>query len=61
MDHEIDAEELISTGDILKAEVVTRETDFNTCLDAHEEYSKMLSELTQDHERNLLIVQDVIK
>jgi superfamily II DNA or RNA helicase len=59
--HEIKKEDLIQTGDILQAEVITRETIFNTVLDPSEEYSKMLSELTQDPERNLLIVQDVVK
>ena len=59
--HEIKAEDLIETGDILKAEIITRETDFNTHLDPSEEYSKMLSELTQDTKRNRQIVQDVAK
>jgi len=57
---EIKKEDLIETGDILKAEVSFRFTDFDTYLDASEEYSKMLSELTQDHNRNKLIVKDVI-
>jgi len=59
--HEIKSDDLVETGDILKAEVVTRETDFQTSYNASEEYSKMLSELTQDPQRNALIVQDVIK
>ena len=40
--------------------MIIRETNFNTLLDASEEYSKMLSELTQDRKRNLQVVQDVI-
>jgi len=59
--HEIKSEDLIETGDILQAEVIFRETNFDTCLNASEEYSKMLSELTQDHNRNRLIVRDVVK
>lgn len=58
--HEIKSEELIETGDILPAEVVIKETDFNTLLDPSEEYSRMLSELTKDGKRNLQIVQDII-
>ena len=57
--HEVDKTALIKNGDILKAEVVTRETNFNTILDPSLEYSKMLSELTQDVERNRLIACDV--
>ena len=59
--HEIKKEDLISTGDILKAEVVTRETSFNTSLNASEQYSKMLSELTMDTQRNSLIASDVVR
>ena len=57
--HEVDKMALIKNGDILKAEIVTRETNFNTILDPSNEYSKMLSELTQDTARNKLIAQDV--
>jgi len=59
--HEIKSDDLVSTGDILKAEVIVRETNFDTCLDPSEEYSKMLSELTMDAERNRQIAQDVVK
>lgn len=57
--HEVDKTELIENGDILQADVVIRETNFTTCLDPSGEYSKMLSELTQDVERNRLIAHDV--
>jgi superfamily II DNA or RNA helicase len=57
--HEVDKADLIENGDILKAEVITRETDFRPYHDAAEEYTKMLSELTEDRERNLLIASDV--
>ena len=59
--HKIEKDDLIETGDILQAEVIVKETNFDTLIDASKEYSKVLSELSQDHERNLLIVQDVIK
>ena len=57
--HEISKEKLLKTGDILPVTVITRQTEFRTTFDPSEEYSKMLSELTQDTERNMLIVQDV--
>ena len=57
--HEVDKADLIENGDILKAEIVTRETDFNTILDPSTEYSKMISELTEDKERNRLIASDI--
>jgi len=57
--HEVDKAELIDKGHILKAEVITRETEFETSHDPSAEYSKMLSELTEDEERNNLIVLDV--
>jgi superfamily II DNA or RNA helicase len=59
--HEIKTETLQANGDILKAEVTWRETEFTTRLDASEEYSKVLSELTKDRARNELIAQDVAK
>lgn len=57
--HEVYKAALIENGDILQADVVVRETNFTTCLDPSNEYSKMLSELTQDTERNRLIARDV--
>lgn len=57
--HEIKRDTLEDTGDILKAEVITRETEFRTLLNPSEEYSRMLSELTQDRRRNALIASDV--
>ena len=44
---------------MLAADVVIRETDFRPYFDPVSEYSRMLSELTEDKERNLLIVKDV--
>jgi superfamily II DNA or RNA helicase len=57
--HEMDKNRLISKGHILKAEVVFRETDFKPYYDPVSQYSKMLSELTADTQRNLLIATDV--
>ncbi len=59
--HEVDKNNLVANGDILKADIVIRETDFRTTLDPSVEYSKMLSELTQDSERNALIASDVVR
>ena len=59
--HEVDKAELVKNGDILQADVVIRETNFNTEIDPSAEYSKMFSELVQDQERNWLIASDVAK
>lgn len=59
--HEIERNTLMDSGDVLRAEVITRETDFVSSWDASEHYSQMLSELTEDPERNFLIVDDVIR
>ena len=58
--HEVKADVLVDNGDILSAEVITRQTNFETELDASEEYSKVLSELTQDTGRNRLITDDIV-
>ncbi len=57
--HEVDKAGLIENGHILRALVVTRETGFKPYYDPTNEYSKMLSELTEDPERNELIASDV--
>jgi superfamily II DNA or RNA helicase len=59
--HEIEQAALEQSGDVLRAEVITRETGFTTRLDPSEQYSRMLSELTEDRERNELIVEDIIE
>ncbi|MFH1102448.1 MAG: DEAD/DEAH box helicase [Pseudomonadota bacterium] len=59
--HEIEREGLIKSGDVLEADVITRETDFYPESDPVDEYSQMLSELTQDDERNRLIADDIAK
>ncbi|MDO9533275.1 MAG: DEAD/DEAH box helicase [Deltaproteobacteria bacterium] len=57
--HEVDKAALVDAGHVLQAEVVWRETDFTPWHDPSLEYSKMLSELTQDPARNALIASDV--
>jgi superfamily II DNA or RNA helicase len=59
--HKVDPRALQDNGDILKVDAVIRETDFETLLDPSSEYSAMMSELTQDHDRNILITNDVVK
>ena len=58
--HEVDKADLIKNGHVLQADVITRETDFETNLDPSNEYSKMLSELCKDQDRNWLIARDVV-
>jgi superfamily II DNA or RNA helicase len=57
--HEIEKGALEETGDVLRAEVIVRETHFSPWSDPSTEYALMLSELTEDPERNALIARDV--
>ena len=57
--HEIKPEGLVASGDVLKAEVILRETEFRPYFDPVSEYSRMLSELAADKARNIQIVDDV--
>lgn len=57
--HKIDQAGLVESGDILQAEVIRRETSFQTSLDPSTQYSKMLSQLCEDPDRNRLIISDV--
>jgi superfamily II DNA or RNA helicase len=59
MHHEVDGAQLVAEGAVLSAEVVVRETLFKPYHDPVAEYSQMLSELTGDTARNLLIAEDV--
>jgi superfamily II DNA or RNA helicase len=59
--HEVDKKHLVKAGDVLPAEIITRNTNFKPYHDPVNEYSKMLSELTADTERNILIVSDVAR
>lgn len=57
--YQIPKESLIRQGYILSADVVLRETSFKPHFDPVTQYSKMLSELAADKERNLLIASDI--
>lgn len=57
--HEIKKTDLVSEGHILDIDVRTRPTEFKPYYDPVNEYSKMLSELTLDDQRNHLIAADV--
>jgi superfamily II DNA or RNA helicase len=59
--HEISKSRLVADGHILDAEIVVRHTEFRPYYDPVNEYSKMLSELTCDDDRNRLIAADVAK
>lgn len=58
--HKIEKAGLIETGNVLPFEVTTIETRFSPTCDPSVEYSSMLSELTEDHERNRLIADTVV-
>ncbi|UCF92080.1 MAG: DEAD/DEAH box helicase [Desulfobacterales bacterium] len=57
--HEVDKKHLLATGAVLPAEVIVRPTGFKPFHDPVNEYSKMLSDLTADTPRNILIASDV--
>lgn len=59
--HEVDRVALHDAGHILKAKVTWRETQFEPENDPSEQYSRMLSELTQDPARNRMIAEDAAK
>jgi superfamily II DNA or RNA helicase len=57
----VDQGELTETGAILPFKVRWVKTDFETDLDASTKYSRMLSELTKDPERNRLICSETAR
>jgi superfamily II DNA or RNA helicase len=59
--HEVDKNQLVEDGDVLPTEIIIRNTNFKPYHDPVNEYSKMLSELTADTERNVLIASDVAR
>jgi superfamily II DNA or RNA helicase len=59
--HKVEKTRLIESGDVLPAEIIVRATNFKPHHDPVSEYSKMLSELTADTDRNILIAADVAK
>ena len=58
--HEIDKNKLIENGSILKPEIIIKNTEFRTSYDPIDEYSKMISELTENVDRNGLICLDIV-
>lgn len=59
MHHEVSKSHLVADGHILDVEIVVRHTEFRPYYDPVNEYSKMLSELTCNDERNRLLAADV--
>ncbi|MCG2753568.1 MAG: DEAD/DEAH box helicase [Desulfobacteraceae bacterium] len=59
--HEVEKKQLVESGDILAAEVHLRMTDFVSYADPVNDYSKMLSELTLNDERNRMIAMDIAR
>lgn len=57
--HQVDAAELVASGQILDIDVVFRPTEFISYADPVSEYSTMLSELAHNDIRNRLIAGDV--
>jgi superfamily II DNA or RNA helicase len=57
--HQTDEQQLIEDGHVLEAEVIWRDTKFTTELDASSNYAKVLKELTEDDDRNIMIANDV--
>jgi len=57
--HEVQLHGLVAGGDILDVEVVFRQTRFKPYYDPVSEYSKMLTELVADDQRNRLIAADI--
>jgi superfamily II DNA or RNA helicase len=57
--HEVASSALVAAGDVLEADIVYRETEFQPFHDPVREYSRMLAELTADDRRNRLIAADV--
>lgn len=55
----IDKQALVQTGNLCQAQVQWVRTEFSPFADASEEYSKALSELTEDETRNRLICKTV--
>lgn len=57
--HEVSTDDLTAAGDILDVEVIFRSTQFKPYYDPVREYSKMLTELVADDDRNRLIAGDI--
>jgi superfamily II DNA or RNA helicase len=59
--HIVDKKMLIKEGHIMQPLFIMKGTDFETDIDPVDDYSKMLSELTGDSDRNTLIVKDIVR
>jgi superfamily II DNA or RNA helicase len=57
----IDKQDLVDSGNLCQAEVKWIKTNFNTLTDASINYSRALSELTEDYNRNRLICDTMTK
>lgn len=57
--HQISEAELIRKGHVLEADIIWRDTDFDTILDASAQYATVIKELTEDADRNEMIADDV--
>lgn len=57
--HQVDSKELRNNGATLSPEVIRRETSFRYAYE--DDYQEMLTALTEDQDRNQLIVNDVIR
>ncbi len=61
MHYKVEKSSLIEKGEILSGEIIFKETSFKPFFDPAVYYSKMMSELTADDERNQLIVSDIVE
>lgn len=59
--HDVNKNDLVEQGDILKAEVVFRPTAFMSLTDATYQYTQLMSELIADQDRNRLIAEDIAR
>jgi len=57
--HEISETSLVETGQILRAEIVSRETSFSYDYKDETDYQPMISAMITDKKRNMLIASDV--
>ncbi len=57
----IDGEDLMQSGAILRPEIRIVETNFRTRRDPTEEYPQIIADLTEDEERNQLVVDTVAR
>jgi superfamily II DNA or RNA helicase len=61
MVHAVNADRLRDAGKVLRPEIITRKTGFQYFRDISSEYSRAITALTEDPDRNRLIAHDVLK